>query len=647
MLIAALGYFAYDKFVLEPARDAELVQTTTRTVTEQAASSASTQTVDKSIAVLAFADLSPDGDQEYFCDGISEELLNVLSRVPGLQVAARTSSFRFKNETRDAIEIGEKLGVAYVLEGSVRKSGDQIRITAQLIDTKSGFQLWSNTYNRQLENIFEVQDAISAAIVEALNTVMELQIGVAPQATAAVNTEAHEAYLRGRHLVVRRGASNVDRAIREFEKAIELDPDYAIAYAELTIAILLQRQYDRSKFPMADIVARAGPHAERALALDSTLAEAHAATAWVLWFEYKRDEALARFGQAIRINPNYADVYTWMANIFTQIGNYKESFAAQEMSVRLNPLFTPAINNYSINLIRRNRLDEAEQELEKLAALSPAAHKNIRAVLAYARGQSANAILANLDALQLSPGRTDWHGELSYQFAGVGLESEALAISEHPRPVTLSLLGRQKDAVTVAEARLQMDLETIWLRRELGVALAGAGDYVRARPILEDMWRRSRGRIGGGLYSFFRAETAAALIAILRDAGDIDGVSELVAAMRDNVRRYREAGINGVIFWNNVDYEEGLADYLSGDRQKGLALIAKAVGDGMVIPQGEAYLKELYDDPGFAPIREMQEARQARERAKFLAVVCTDNPYAAVWQPAEGTCERFATVDAN
>ena len=130
-----------------------------------------------------------------------------------------------------------------------------------------------------------------------------------------------------------------------------------------------------------------------------------------------------------------------------------------------------------------------------------------------------------------------------------------------------------------------------------------------------------------------------------RDAGEEAEVGELVAAIRDNVRRYREAGITGASSnFRHTDWEEGLAAYLAGERERGLALIAKAAADGFFILPNEAYLQSLYDDPGFAPIRAMQEARQARERERFLAIICTNNPYAAVWQPAEGTCEGFAAA---
>jgi hypothetical protein len=176
--------------------------------------------------------------------------------------------------------------------------------------------------------------------------------------------------------------------------------------------------------------------------------------------------------------------------------------------------------------------------------------------------------------------------------------------------------------------------------------LAAHGQYERARTILEEMWRESRGRIAKRR-DLFRFESALALIAIRRSVGDEHGVEELVAAIEDNVRRYREAGIvsDGRSF--GADYEEGLALYVSGRREAGLELLDRGTAQGVVIPPNSAYLQPLYDDPAFAPILARQKARQARERKNVLAVVCTDNPYDAVWKPAKGTCERFVAASTN
>jgi TolB-like protein len=601
---------------------------------------------EQSIAVLPFENMSGDPEQEYFSDGISEELLNVLSKLPGLRVVARTSSFQFKGENRDIIDIGRQLNAAFVLEGSVRKAGPHVRITTQLINASNGFHLWSETYDRELENIFAVQDEISAAIVESLKEHLGLQVEAAPRVIAAANTEAHDAYLRGRHLVVQRTVATVEGAAREFEKAVELDPGYAPAHAELAIATLLLG--GSGSVTDTEAIARATPHAERAMALEPTLAQAHAATGFLLWSQWNPEEALTHFEQAIQINPNYSIAYTWMANLLAfSLGRYDESFPMRETAVRLDPLSIPAINNYMNALIYRNRLADADRELEKIASIYPSRYASWRGHRTSLGGKWANKVLGDLDAVRIDPEDLNFRTLLTWEFAFLGLEKEALAISEAPLPFVLMMLGRPGDAVTTAEARLAEDPISLGARRDLGLALAGAGDYARARPFLEEAWQRSGRRITYG--DSFRIESAAALIAIRRDASEEAEVGELMAAIRDNVRRYHKAGMAGPGHspFFNVNYEEGLVAYLAGERERGLTLIANAAEDGFFIMQSEAYLQSLYDDPGFAPIRAGQEARQVRERKRFLHVVCTDNPYEAVWQPAKGTCERFAAAGGN
>ena len=600
---------------------------------------------EKSIAVLAFTNMSNDPEQEYFSDGISEELLNVLAKIPGLRVAARTSSFQFKDENRDIIDIGQQLSVTHVLEGSVRKAGGQLRITAQLIDASNGFHLWSDTYDRELANIFAVQDEISAAIVNALKEHLGLQVAAAPRVIATANTEAHEAYLRGRYLVVQRYRAAIAGAVREFEKAITLDPEYALAHAELAMAVLLLSGFD-DDLTSTEAIARATPHAELAMALDSSLAEAHAATGFVLWNQEGEnlEEVLTQFEQAIQINPNYSIVYNWMGGLLhDDLGRYKEAFIAAETAQRLNPLSIPANYNYIMSLINRNRLDEADRKIEKLASIHPGASRLARNYRTSVGGKWANFILGVPDRARMGMESPRAWNAGAWHFAVIGLEKEALAISESPQLVVLRTLGKPEDAITTAQARLAEDPESLDARSELGLALASAGDYVRARPILEQMWQRSGGRVAG----LFQFDDAAALIDIRRADGEEAKVGELIAAIKDDVRRNREAGIIRARLCCSVDYEEGLAAYLAGERERGLALIAKGLEDGYFIPPKEAYLQVLYDDPGFAPIRASQEARQRRERDRFLDIVCTDNPYATVWQPEEGTCEQFAATIGN
>jgi TolB-like protein len=628
-LALALVYFAFDKFVLDPSRDAELVQATTKAASERSAGN------DKSIAVLAFADLSPEGDQEYFSDGVSEEILNDLAQIPDLHVTSRSSAFSFKGKDADIPTVARQLGVANVLEGSVRKSGKRIRITAQLVDARNGFHLWSETYDRELEDIFAVQDEISSAIVTALKKHLRLNVEVAPRAISAANTEAHEAYLRGRHLVTQSAMFGVEEGIREFEKAISLDPDYALAHAELAIAAALP------PVSVSEAVVRATPHMEQAMALDPTLAEAHAAAGILAWRQSKSEDALRHFRDAIQINPNYVVVYVWMGNLLNfDLGRYDEAFPMRATAMRLDPLSIPTIVFYVQALIERNRLEEADRELEKIASIYPHIYAYRRGTRDSRGGNTANAVLGSLEALRINPAYLRPKIGLAYHLAASGMEKEARAVSEYPDPYVLNLLGNPGDAVMVAQARLVESPNSLQARHELGLALAGAGDYERARPILEEMWRRSGGVIAkrGDL---FRTATAAALIAIRRNAGEEAGIGELVAAIRDNVRRYRKAGIVGDGRSFGADYEEGLAAYFAGDREGGLALLDKGTEGGVFIPPNEAYLQSLYDDPGFAHIIARQEARQVRERKKILDIVCDDNPYEDVWTPAAETCEQF------
>jgi tetratricopeptide (TPR) repeat protein len=339
--------------------------------------------------------------------------------------------------------------------------------------------------------------------------------------------------------------------------------------------------------------------------------------------------------------------YVNLGHFSAYFGRYEEAFTLQETALRLDPLSWAAIRSYSIQLLIRNRFAEVEQILEKYRSIYPPHITRMRGRLHSMGGQWANYFLIRLELKrsESEPWIPGYDGRR--RLAILGLDKEALTLSEPPQRFATvhRTLGRPETAVIAAQASLAEDPMSAHVRPRLGLALAAAGEYARARPVLEETWQRSNRRVTRtGLFSY---EMAAALVAIRSDAGAEAEVAELVEALRDNVRRYHEAGIAVPTTRLSPDYEAGLADFLSGDGEKGLMLIAKAVEDGYFILPNEAYLQTLYDDPGFAPIRASQEARQARERRKFLNVVCTSNLYEAVWQPAEGTCERFTAEGGN
>ena len=259
-----------------------------------------------SIAVLPFVNISSDKEQEYFSDGLSEELLNHLAKIPGLRVAARTSSSQFKGKNEDLRTVGEKLNVGAILEGSVRKQGSRVRITAQLIKIGDGFHLWSETYDRELKDVFAVQDEIARSVAGSLKvTLLGGKTAVPP--AQGTNAEAYNAYLQGRYFVERRSKENLEKAIGYYEQAIKLDSGYAPAWSGLAGAS--SKQAGRGYLPVEEGYRKAREAAERALALDANLAVAHAAVGWIkMGHDWDWAGADASYQRALALEPGNAEL---------------------------------------------------------------------------------------------------------------------------------------------------------------------------------------------------------------------------------------------------------------------------------------------------------------------------------------------------
>jgi tetratricopeptide (TPR) repeat protein len=281
----------------------------------------------------------------------------------------------------------------------------------------------------------------------------------------------------------------IEGAVNEFEKAIALDREYALAHAEFAIATILLWNANYGDLAFTEVTAMATPHAQQAMALDPNLAEAHAATGLLFKSQSEYEDALTHYKEAIQINPNYSIVHNWMAHILYILGRYEESFLMQEKALRLDPLSKPAIHSYVMGLISRDRLDEANRELVKIASIYPAEYADLSGELAGIHWKWANFTLGSLDAFRINMEGV-FRNNLSFEFALIGLEQESLAMYETPGPEVLRILGKPGDAVTTAEADYAENPARLWSRRNLGMALAAAGDYDRARPILEEMWQR-------------------------------------------------------------------------------------------------------------------------------------------------------------
>lgn len=399
----------------------------------QRATSASGDAPVGSIAVLPFADLSPARDQEYFSDGIAEELLNKLAKVDGLRVAARTSSFHFKGKHEDVRRIGEQLGVETVLEGSVRKSENRLRITAQLVSATDGFHLWSETYDRQLADIFTIQEDIAEAIVDALRIRLPGGKAVSLATARTPNLEAHNLYLQGRYLWNKRTKAGLEEAVERYREAIERDPHYALAYAGLADAYLLLGTYRH--MGRAEALRRAKQAAEQALDLDETLAEAHTSRGQVLRSERNWDAEEREYQRAIALNPSYATAHHWYATLLSSLGRSDEALREIRRAEELDPLSHAISVTVAVVLFLAGEYDRAIEQLRNALKLEPNFFSAYRVLgTTYAQlGRYDEAIRATQRAMELSPVNPDIPVALGYIYARTGRSAEARRIIERAR----------------------------------------------------------------------------------------------------------------------------------------------------------------------------------------------------------------------
>ncbi len=366
VLVLALGYFAYDKFVLDASRDAALIEVTTQAVSEQAAAEEASVESDKSIAVLSFVNMSDDASNEFFSDGLAEELINLLAKIPGLRVTSRSSAFSYKGKDFKIADVGRELNVSNVLEGSVRKAGNQVRITAQLIKVDGDVHLWSETFDRSLDNIFAIQDEIAAAVVAKLKVTL---LGDAPM-VRETDPEAYALYLQGRHLSHRNTAGALEQAFTLLQQALVIDPDNAAAWVEL--AAVYAYQLNLSLRPISEGVKLSREAINKALAIDPEFALAHGRLGLMAMF-YDNDLAAAaqHFGRALLLEPANSDIIANSANLTASLGRLDESIALAKFVVARDPVNPFAHSSLGVFYAFAGRWDESIASYSTALTLSP------------------------------------------------------------------------------------------------------------------------------------------------------------------------------------------------------------------------------------------------------------------------------------
>lgn len=354
ILVVALSYFVWesrfhnDNDVVAVSETETSVKIETQALADQAA--------EQSVAVLPFINMSSDPEQEYFSDGITEEIINALVKIPGLSVPARTSVFGFKGQQGDVRNIGQQLGVTHVLEGSIRSQGKQVRITAQLIKVDDGFHLWSETYDRQLDNIFIVQEEIAAAIARVLTGELGLEVITVPNQTN--NMEAYDSYLQGRALLHKRGEENLDQAIELFTHTVTLDPEFAPGWAAMALT------YSVMDWTSAR-PEKAISTANHALSLDPDNVDALDALASALRESWQWADAEVYFEQAMAIDPQSSELLEDYAEFLGMVGRIDDYLSIGETGYAVDPLLGPLADSYVLALSNMGKYDRAMEVIEE------------------------------------------------------------------------------------------------------------------------------------------------------------------------------------------------------------------------------------------------------------------------------------------
>jgi TolB-like protein/lipopolysaccharide biosynthesis regulator YciM len=570
----------------------------------------------KSIAVLPFVNMSPDPEQEYFSDGIAEEILNALARVEELKVAGRTSSFAFKGQNQDLKLIGQALRVANILEGSVRKAGNKLRITAQLIKVDDGFHLWSETYDRDMDDIFAIQDEISQAILVQLKA--KLLGNAAPVATEQANPQAYAQYLLAKQRIYERTQASLELAADLLKQAIQTDPGFAAAHAQLGIATILLSEEDYGSLPNEQALSEGLAQLQTALSMAPAQAEALAGMG--LYHGNQPGgvpEAITWLERALVADPNQPNASNWLANYLRQSGRISEALALRERDFARDPLYMPVFSNLVQLYVAGGETQKAQQVLDQLR---PYLHDDANMLMTegsyyQVTGQWAKADRAFTAAYEKEPRNFVNQGWLCATLTETGQYQRCADLdSDTQAALALSRLGQSEEGLM------------------RGHAAASKGQY--PTPYFQALVENGRHR---ELVQFVEARWSN-LAALQRDFPEGDGwgawnmgfVAEAYAGMGNEAkfsealqlaRASNDAQLSaGADNWS-LSWSRAHLAVLDGQHEEAITLMERAVEQGLVFdltaPSAWPSFKPLRGDPHFeATLTRMLEHLNA-ERAEL------------------------------
>jgi len=614
VMALALAYLTYDKFVASPGQDTNPTVSATQTTAEEPPTEEPARESEKSIAVLPFVNMSSDPEQEYFADGISEEILNALAKVKELKVAGRTSSFAFKGKNEDLLAIGKVLRVNHILEGSVRKSGTRVRITAQLIKVDDGFHMWSETYDRELNDIFVVQDEISAAILTQLKAQL---LGQQQLVTTETDTKAYELYLLAKQRIYDRTQASLEMAAKLLEQAVAIDSTYAPAYAQLGITTLLLSDRNYGTLPTPTSGENAKKYLETALQLDPENAEALAGMG--LYFRDHSPEhqkAIDILRKALLINPNLVNANTWLANELDQTGKLREAMQIREETFRRDPLHRATFGNL---LQKYVVMGQNEKALETIEGLRPYLPGNAMLLSDLGQLHMMSGELADaLDYLRQAYEREPLNAVNRFWYGIALMEAGQYDLMSRIAPdllVTLALsrLGRPEEALILGQQAFNEGQNPTFYFRALveNGRFSQLIEEVESRwPSLDDFVRDWPGRTGYG--NNLMAFIAYAYRQLGRQAQFEDAMSHFKAALDAQIA---EGADNKIMSVSQAYYA-----VLSNDYDTAISLLEKAFEQGLypdtVTASAWPMFKPLNGDPRYATAKARMLARLNTELEK-------------------------------
>ncbi len=620
LLVIALGYFIYESRFQEraPTEIVDAGQTIEQSTAvpqddsnEVVLDSGLSSLPGSSIAVLPFVNMSSDPEQEFFSDGISEEILNVLAQIPNLHVTSRSSAFSFKGKEIIVSDVARKLGVANVLEGSVRKAGNKVRITAQLIEAGSDKHLWSETYDRELDDVFAVQDEISKAIVEALKDKLNLEQEIELVASTQVKPEAHQAFLKGRSLLERRNQEDLELAMAEFATAIDLEPTYARAWMGKAWATIYLSENNYGDIPMELAHEQARVANEMALKLNPNLAESYAlrGSIWGDLSEFVK--AAESFEKAIDLNANFVYAYVWYAGAldFAKPESFNKQMELRKKAYQLDPMNILTLVNYSYSLINYSDFDQALAIAERIKVINPKSHFPYQIQLQVYRdtNQLGKSVYAMRKAHELSP-NIGILFDYGFGLTDLGLIDEATALVE----------GTELDIMKYA---FQSNIEAMITQTRLTLPRSEDDSFGNFRRAVAETFA---GNCPEAI-EYFKKTNCTRCNWLLHCYKQVDAQDEFEQAMaiRDNQIDIMKAANYGPHAYEEF---EAFQNYLRGDVNAYISLLRQDVQNGRVMfnTDNNPLMTAVAEHEAFPKLMELSEQNRLRQLAIYQDLVASE-----------------------